>query len=152
MLSVAVYWSSLPIVFVTWFMTMRNYLQMAGTDWALLPSVLIVEILSYVSQSDRLKASSVCKRWRSCLFHPLLWKTITFESSQSKRDKSRFLSTACGRFIKECVVKLNSHEVDEVKECLRLLRILAKNKNLQVLCVEPSGCHTEWPEKNSCSR
>ena len=117
-----------------------------------MPSVLIVEILSYISLPDRLKASSICKRWRSCLFHPLLWKRITFEASLRKRDKSRFLSTACGRFIKECVVKFNSHSPGEVKECMRILAILAQNKNLQVLCVEPSGCHIEWPENGSCSR
>ena len=129
-----------------------SLLQMAGTDWALLPSVLIVEIFSYISRSDKLKASSTCKRWRSCLFHPLLWKRITLETSQSKRNKSRFLSSAFGRFIKECVVKFNSHDLDEVKECMKHLKVLAENKNLQVLCVEPSGCHTEWPENNSCSR
>lgn len=125
---------------------------MAGTDWALLPSVLIVEILSYITQSDRLKASSVCKRWRSCLFHPQLWKRITIRTSQNKRDSSRFLANACGRFVKECIVKFNSHDIEEVKECMKVLRILLENKNLQVLSVEPSGCHTEWPESSSCSR
>ena len=125
---------------------------MAGTDWALMPSVLIVEILSYISLTDRLKVSSVCKRWRSCLFHPTLWSRITFDVGLKKREKSKFLSSVCGRFIKECVVKFNSHDVDSVKECLKLMRILAQNKNLQVFCLEPSGCHMEWPENGSCTR
>ena len=125
---------------------------MAGTDWALMPSVLIVEILSYISQTDRLNASSVCKRWRSCLFHPSLWSRITFDIGLNKRDKSRFLSGACGRFIRESVVKFDSHDVDSVKECLKLMKVLTQNKNIQILCIEPSGCHIEWPDNGSCAR
>ncbi|KAK2842982.1 hypothetical protein Q7C36_011197 [Tachysurus vachellii] len=38
-----------------------------------LPSELIVHILSFLSERDRLRASGVCARWRECVFYPALW-------------------------------------------------------------------------------
>lgn len=118
----------------------------AGLDWTALPSVIIVEIFSYLSKSDRVRISSVCRRWRQCLFHPCLWSRVDYELCLSKRQKSRFLSDRCGRFIRQAIVKFNSHNITEVRECFRILKILAENKNIQSFALQPSSCHIEWPE------
>ncbi|XP_041373352.1 F-box only protein 33-like [Gigantopelta aegis] len=121
----------------------------AGQNWAEVPSVLIVEILSYLSLKDRIKASSVCKRWRSCLFHPSLWKRIVFKLDSCDREGAKFLAGKCGRFISHAVVKFNSHNISEVRECGRLLEIFSKNKNLQYFSLQPLSCHLECSEADS---
>lgn len=118
----------------------------AGLNWAALPSVLVVDILSYLSHEDRLKATSTCKRWRNYLFHPSLWKKVHFELCANNRQKTRFLVDRCGRFVREVVIKFNSHSVSEVREASRILSILEDNKSLQCFTLLPSSCHIEWPD------
>lgn len=115
-------------------------------DWAVLPSVLIVEIYSYLPQEDRLAASFVCRRWRACLFHPSLWSDVTLELNCGERLRSNFLANRCGRFVKQAVVKFNSRSITEVRECLRILHILSENKNLESFSLQPSSCHIDWPD------
>lgn len=124
----------------------------AGPRWGSLPSVLIVDILSYLSHEDRLKASSVNKRWRNCLFHPSLWSKIKFQLGFSKRHRSRFLADRCGRFVREAVIKFNAHNCLEVREGMRIITILGSNKNLQHFALFPSSCHIEWPDSNFVNR
>ncbi|KAK6179031.1 hypothetical protein SNE40_011479 [Patella caerulea] len=121
----------------------------AGTNWAGLPSVIIVDIVSYLSLEDRLKSSSICKRWRSCLFHPTLWQNVLFSFDKKDRKKSNFLAANCGRFIREAVVKFNSRDATEVRECAKLLDILSKNKNLERFSLQPSSCHIVWSEQET---
>ncbi|KAL3866408.1 hypothetical protein ACJMK2_043709 [Sinanodonta woodiana] len=116
----------------------------AGPSWSIMPSVPIVEIFSYLSQKDRLRASSSCKRWRSCLFHPSLWSGVVLNLSYSKRQRTRFLVERCGRFLREVVVCFNSNNPTEVRECLRILEVLSENKVIASLCLQPASCHLEW--------
>ncbi|XP_067665842.1 F-box only protein 33-like [Haliotis asinina] len=118
----------------------------AGPNWAYSPGVIIVEILSYLSLRDRLRAASICKRWRSCLFHPSLWNSVVFELGERGSAKSKFLADRCGRFVRGAVVKFNSLSVAEVRECGRILAILSENKNLRHFSLQPSSCHIEWPD------
>lgn len=118
----------------------------ADPNWAVLPSVLLVDIFSYLSHEDRLKASSVCTRWRNCIFHPLLWHKIHFQLSFSNRLKTTFLADRCGHFVREAVIEFCSHSITEVRECARILYILSGNKNLQYFSLRPSSCHIEWPD------
>lgn len=121
----------------------------ADPNWAVLPSVSLVEIFSYLSHDGKLKASSVCKRWRSCLFHPNLWQKIDFQLHSSKRIQSKFLADRCGHFVREITIKFCSHNITDVRECGRILEIMKSNRNLQKFCLQPSSCHLEWPENNS---
>uniref|UniRef100_UPI00358F8088 F-box only protein 33 isoform X2 n=1 Tax=Myxine glutinosa TaxID=7769 RepID=UPI00358F8088 len=45
-------------------------------DPAALPWEIIVHVLAFLPGRDRLAASSVCSRWRACLFHPSLWPRL----------------------------------------------------------------------------
>lgn len=141
-------------IYVTWpYVTFGRKTKMAaGPRWGSLPSVLIVDILSYLSHEDRLKASSVNKRWRNCLFHPSLWSKIKFQLGFSKRHRSRFLADRCGRFVREAVIKFNAHNCLEVREGMRIITILGSNKNLQHFALFPSSCHIEWPDLNFVNR
>ncbi|WAR00960.1 FBX33-like protein [Mya arenaria] len=130
---------------------------MAGDSWAFMPSVLIVEILSYLSQSDRLNASSVCIRWRSCLFQSKLWRTLSLNLHRSNKERTNFLTDICGRFARKCAVTFNPHNIDEVKTCMNVLDVLAININLQVFELKPSSCHFQFIDRlenviQSCRR
>ncbi|ESO98668.1 hypothetical protein LOTGIDRAFT_174082 [Lottia gigantea] len=118
-----------------------------GKDWSTLPSVIIVEILSYLSFDDILKSSSVCKSWRSCLFHPNLWHIVFFSLDTKGISRAKFLAENCGRFIREATVKFDSKKSLEVKDCIELLNIFSRNKNLEQFSLRPSNCHILWSEK-----
>ncbi|XP_078720656.1 F-box only protein 33 [Lampetra fluviatilis] len=45
-------------------------------DASALPCEIIVHVLSFLPPRDRLAASSVCSRWRACLFQPSLWPAL----------------------------------------------------------------------------
>ena len=132
------------ILRIQWFSKMA-----ARPNWASLPNILIVDILSHLSYEDRLKASSSCKRWRNCLFHPLFWPTIRFRTSYSDRQRTKFLADRCGRFVREVLIKFNSHNHKEVRETSQILDVLCGNKNLTCFSLQPSSCHIEWPDTQS---
>jgi len=114
---------------------------MAGESWELIPSVLIVEILSLLSLNDRLNASAVCKRWRSCLFQPMLWKSISLNLDKKFKQRTNFLTAICLRFVRKCAVVFNPHDVEEGRKCMCILEALARNTNIQVLELKPSSNH-----------
>ena len=117
----------------------------AHNSWATLPSIIIVEILSYLALTDRLNASAVCRRWRSCLLHPSLWRSMLFRVNSQSRRKAKHLADCCGKFVREAVVEFNSKHVGNVKECLRILKILSRNVNLERFALRPLSCQVEWP-------
>lgn len=125
---------------------------MAGHSWTLIPSVLIVEILSYLSLKDRLNASSVCKRWRSYLFQAKLWPVLSVSLRRNRRQKNKFLADVCGRFVRECAIFFDPHDSEELRDCYKILQILGDNKNLQVLQLQPRSCHIQWTDMVTCSR
>lgn len=118
----------------------------SNATWAFLPSILVVDILSYLSLEDRIRASTVCKRWRCCLFHPSLWPRLVLElSSAVRRRRSKFLAARCGRFVRQTEIVFDSHNINQVRDCLKLLHVVATNKNTQCFTLRPSGCQIEWP-------
>jgi hypothetical protein len=127
----------------------RNFRKMAAdTSWATLPSLIIVEILSYLRLKDRLNAVSTCKRWRSCFWHPSLWTNLVFRLKNGSRSRSKYLADRCGRFVRTATVEFNSTSVWDVRECAKMLEILADNRNLEKLSIQPTSCHIEWPERD----
>lgn len=121
--------------------------------WSNLPSIIIVEIFSYLSLKDRLRASSVCKTWRNNLFHPKLWHKVVFQlnSCDNKavnrnNDGARFLAKQCGSFVKEVVIEVNSTNPKDVQLCKDILKILTLNNNLRALSIKPRSSRLEWPD------
>eukprot|EP00918_Siedleckia_nematoides_P097396 GHVU01213528.1.p1 GENE.GHVU01213528.1~~GHVU01213528.1.p1 ORF type:complete len:141 (+),score=10.82 GHVU01213528.1:127-549(+) len=123
-------------------------LKMAAySSWATLPSIIIVEILSYLSLSDKLSATSTCKRWRNCLFHPSLWRKVSFKVNNGNRKRTKHLADMCGKFVREVELQFRSQNASNVREFLRVLNILSENSNLKKLTIIPTSCQVAWPER-----
>lgn len=80
-----------------------------------LPSELIVHIFSFLSDRDKLRASSVCSRWRECLFYPALWTELKLRvgggcngggSTSEETSKLEFLMRKFGSFVRELQLEL----------------------------------------------
>lgn len=123
--------------------------KMAAQLWGKLPSIIIVEILSYLSLTDRLNATTTCRRWRGCLFHPLLWRSITFKVKNGGRRRAKHLADMCGNFVREAVIIFNSRHSGDVRECLRILDFFGENTNLERLVLKPFSCRVEWPDRET---
>lgn len=121
----------------------------AHNSWESLPSIIIVEILSYLDLTDRLNATISCRRWRTCLFQAKLWQSVDFKLKYGKRKSSRFLSEICGRFVREATVEFTSQNVQDLKESVRLLEVFGRNSNIERLVLKPSSCLIAWPERHS---
>ena len=119
---------------------------MAHPAWDTLPSVIIVEILSYLSVTDRFPASSTCKRWRNCLFQASLWRKVDFRFKYGSRKRARFLTDVVGRFVKEACIEFNSKCYVDVKDCLILLQEFGRNGNMEKLILKPASFQVSWPE------
>ncbi|XP_007891522.1 F-box only protein 33 [Callorhinchus milii] len=77
-----------------------------------LPCEVIVHIFSFLSPWDRLRASSVCTKWRECLFYPSLWPELRLRlrGCSGERCRLEFLMKKCGSFVRELRVEFESSE------------------------------------------
>ncbi|CAL1285883.1 unnamed protein product [Larinioides sclopetarius] len=130
---------------------------MAGESsglWNNLPSIIIVEIFSFLSLRDRLNASSVCKAWRNNLFHPKLWRKVVFQLNScdnktvNQSNGARFLAKHCGRFVREVIIEVNSSNPRDVQLCKEVLKVLTYNNNLRALSIKPLSSRLEWTDYN----
>ncbi|XP_072314370.1 F-box only protein 33 [Eucyclogobius newberryi] len=82
-----------------------------GVGAMALPSELIVHIFSFLSDQDKLRASSVCSRWRECLFYPALWTELKLQiggsgSSSDETPRLEFLMRKFGSFVRELQLEI----------------------------------------------
>ncbi|KAH0551261.1 F-box only protein 33 [Cotesia glomerata] len=111
--------------------------------WGTLPSVIMLEIFSYLEHKDRINASMVCKNWRQALFHPAFWKDITFVLDDTKNSLwSSHLADCFGLSVQNATVRCQIPHCSFELE--KLLRNLCENRNLRRLIVEPSTSTFEW--------
>ena len=117
----------------------------ADGHWSSIPSVIFVEILSYLKLTDRLNATSTCKRWRSCLFHPVLWRKVHFKLKKGGRRRAKHLASNCGRFVRDVTLEFDTSNPGDVQETLGMMRLLSRNVNLEKLTLKPTSCLLERP-------
>lgn len=122
---------------------------MASEDWSSLPSLISVQIFSYLDLTDKLNASSVCHRWRNSLFHPTLWKDYRMRLKTCTRKRNLHLAEVCAKFAREIVIEFKAKNAFSMRECVSLLNIIADNTNLKRLVLKPSSFRVEWPERMS---
>ncbi|XP_015119600.1 F-box only protein 33 [Diachasma alloeum] len=115
-----------------------------GTScWDTLPSVIMLEIFSYLKHKDRVNASGVCKNWRQALFHPSFWKDITFVYEDSMSIPwARHLAECFALSVQNATIRCQTpHWSPELESLLRNLR---DNRNLKKLIIEPTSSSFEW--------
>ncbi|KAG7211356.1 hypothetical protein KM043_010646 [Ampulex compressa] len=117
-----------------------NRKKMAQGDsnpcWDSLPSVILEQIFSYLPQESRLRASQVCKNWRSTFFHPSFWKKITFTLTDWESISwARFLADSFGRSVHEVTIRCYLSR-DLIEESSFLLTKLFHNRHLRKLFLE----------------
>ncbi|KAH7967112.1 hypothetical protein HPB49_022703 [Dermacentor silvarum] len=119
----------------------------AHGDFAALPSVVLVEIYEYLSFRDKLKASSTCRAWRECLFHPRFWTTLTIRFSRKRNvwRQAEFLAKKCGRFVRHFTLEFDCTSPQIVQQCIAILAFLGENRQLASLCLRPTACVVAWP-------
>lgn len=50
-------------------------------NWNILPSLALHKVFTYLTPNSRIAASSTCKHWRTVLYHPLFWRSLTLDIS-----------------------------------------------------------------------
>ena len=98
--------------------------------WNLLPSVILIEILSYLPLSDRISACSTCKAWRYALFHPSFWRRIelVFRSCDwSRLERSRFVASWGVRKLRSCVIHFETVNTNCLVEVDHVLLKITRN-------------------------
>lgn len=121
--------------------------------WNLLPSVILIEILSYLPLSDKISACSTCKAWRSALFHPSFWRKIelVFKSSDwSRLERSRFVASWGARKLRSCVLQLETVNTSCLIEADHVLLKLTRNPQVGVILRLWEGMNLffRWGETN----
>lgn len=119
--------------------------------WNLLPSVILIEILSYLPLSDKISACSTCKAWRSALFHPSFWRKIelVFKSSDwSRLERSRFVASWGARKLRSCILQLETVNTSCLVEADHVLLKLTRNPQVSapLLCVLQGMNQLPWGE------
>lgn len=112
-----------------------------SSDWNNLPNVVLDQIFSYLSWSDKIKASSTCKRWRCGLYHPSLWKTLSFSLQSLNGDriaKAHYFIETCARIVRSAHIIFDSLDCSSLSLTDELLDILRENSQLKKLMLIPS--------------
>lgn len=122
-------------------------------NWNNLPNVVLDQIFSYLSWSDKIKASSTCKRWRSGLYHPSLWKKLLFslkDLNQAKAEKAQYFIQAFGRLVRSVNITFDSLDCSSSSLADELLCTLRENSRLKKLTLVPSH-GVLYPMMSSCT-
>ncbi|XP_071448888.1 F-box only protein 33-like [Hetaerina americana] len=116
--------------------------------WENLPSVILLEIFSYLSHEDKIRASSVCRQWRCTLFHSTFLRSIHFKARTEDLNslaRTRYLSSCFAKKLRNAIVSLDSLNPLCVREVARVLQKLSENSFVRRLILKPSHCRFECP-------
>lgn len=78
--------------------------------WEHLPDIVLVQVFSQLRDSDRFKASLVCKKWLQTFRYPTLWRSRCYDISRShtgEDERAIAFAKACGSHLKQLHVVLN---------------------------------------------
>ena len=116
--------------------------------WNNLPSVILLEVFSYLPQEDKIRASSTCKNWRCALYHPRFWQNIHFKAKSNDKNgmsRTRYLSDCFAKKLRNATISFDSLDPLCVQETAMVLQKLCENNLLQRLILIPSRCRFECP-------
>lgn len=112
-------------------------------DWNQLPIVALNHVFSYLSWPDTINASSTCKQWRYGLYHPYLWKSLSFSLTDfdaNKQKKAKYLIDAFGKVVQFVDISFNSLDESSSSTADNLLCALRENTQLKKLKLIPCHC------------
>ncbi|CAL4079249.1 unnamed protein product, partial [Meganyctiphanes norvegica] len=111
-----------------------NIMSTQQWHWNLLPSVIVIEILSYLPLSSRISACSTCKSWRSALFHPSFWRKMTLvlkSADWCAIERTRFLASWGVRKVRSCYLHLDTVSSSCLIEADHILLKLSRNPQVR---------------------
>ncbi|RZF41356.1 hypothetical protein LSTR_LSTR000070 [Laodelphax striatellus] len=120
--------------------------------WNNLPSVLLYEIFSYLSEADRIKASSTCKYWRYALYHPSFWKNVSLKLKSNDSDnasKAQYLSSCLGSKLQNLTVTFDIFDPYCTSEMTNVLKSLIGNYNLKSVSIIPTHSSFDYSKDYS---
>lgn len=117
------------------------------SGWAYLPNILLHDIFSRLSPTDRRRASSVCRAWRQALYHPSFWQNQCFSINPYDIQRHKYLTKACGHLVRNATVRYQSLSDVCVFEVAKLLQRMTKNYSIRSLMLEPSHCRMYMPPR-----
>lgn len=120
--------------------------------WKDLPELILLEIYSNLTLSDRFNASSTCKRWRELLFHPNNWSHVQFNFSKSCIARETFLTNRIGYFVRECSVRLARSGAFHCEEVQNFLEAIVTNRNLVELAFQHSMIEDDFEETSDFTK
>ncbi|XP_064611422.1 F-box/LRR-repeat protein 8-like [Liolophura sinensis] len=95
-------------------------------DWSNLPEPGVIRIFSFLSFSERCKASTVCIRWYESFLSPSVWERtlLTFREPQDERLTEYV--TRWGHLIKHLSVDVDQFDSQNREAACKVLRCLSK--------------------------
>jgi len=123
-------------------------------DWSQLPIVALNHVFSYLPWPDTINASSTCKQWRCGLYHPHLWKSLSFSLvnfDTNKEKKAKYFIESFGKIVQFVDLSFNSLDESSSSTADNLLCTLRENTQLKKLKLIPSHCvlYSSSNESNS---
>lgn len=119
-------------------------------SWNNLPSVILLEVFSYLDHDDRVRASTTCRHWRGTLFHRNFWQAVHFKLRANDDDslrRTKFLTSCFASKLRNATLTFDSMDPSCVQEASRVLQELCKNDGIRRLQLRPSHCKLECPRK-----
>ncbi|XP_049816673.1 F-box only protein 33 isoform X2 [Schistocerca nitens] len=123
-------------------------MAMEEGSWNHLPSVILLEVFTYLSQKERIRASSTCKQWRGTLFHSSFWPTVHFRLKTKDEDsvlRTRYQLKHFATKLRNATISFDAMDLICVQEAARIIQTLRKNESLRRLSLQPSHCRIEVP-------
>jgi hypothetical protein len=113
----------------------------AFVSWNDLPNIVLDQIFAHLSWSDKINASSTCKQWRIGLYHPALWKSLSFSLTSLNEDKiakAQYFIQTIGQIFRAVNVTFDSLDCASSSLTDELLSTLRDNVQLKKLMLVPS--------------
>ena len=129
----------------------REQCGMMASDescWSRLPTVILVEVFSYLPKEDKIRASSTCRHWRFALYHPSFWQTVHFKAKtkdENSLSRTRYLTDCFAKKLRNAIVSFDSMDALCVEEAARVLQKISDNDHVRRLVLVPSHCRFECP-------
>lgn len=112
--------------------------------WNSLPSVILLEVFSYLTPQDTIRASSCCRQWRTAFYHSTSpWETLHFKISSSNSDtieRSHFLADNMSKKLRNTTISFDSSDTISVMETAKLIQQFQLNPHIRKFSLNPSHC------------